>query len=86
MLCLSPARTASFPTGLDRCREQGTLETIRDDLTAQTHDPAEEQQGWLLPINDLRSEGNSRAGLIPGLTLSCDVRLVDWTSRLLRDG
>jgi hypothetical protein len=76
----------SFRARLDHCREQGTTETVRDDLSTLTHDAAQEQDRWLLPINDLCGEGTTRAGLMPGLTLSCDVRLIDWTSRQLREG
>jgi hypothetical protein len=76
----------SFRARLDHCRDQGAIDSVRDDLSNLTHDPAQEQNGWLLPINDLRGEGTTRAGLMRGLTLSCDVRLVDWTSRPLREG
>jgi hypothetical protein len=41
---------------------------------------------WLMPIDDHRPRGEGRVGLITGCTLSCYLRLVDATSRLLRDG
>ncbi|MDR3633534.1 MAG: hypothetical protein P4L84_06840, partial [Isosphaeraceae bacterium] len=76
----------SLRTRLDQCRGEGTLETLRDDLSTVTRDAAQELGGWLLPIEDRRAEGNLRGGVMPGLTLSCYLRLVDWTSRLLRAG
>jgi hypothetical protein len=76
----------SFHARIEECRENGTLETVRDDLSTQTREPAQEAGGWLLPVDDRRDQGSARAGLLPGLTLSCYCRLVDWTSRLLREG
>jgi hypothetical protein len=76
----------SLRTRLDQCRAEGTLEGLRDELSTQTRDPAQEAGGWLLPIDDHRAEGSTRAGLVCGLTLSCYLRLVDWASRLVRAG
>ncbi len=41
---------------------------------------------WLLPIDDHRQRGEGRVGLIARCTPSCYLRLVDATSRVLRDG
>jgi hypothetical protein len=41
---------------------------------------------WLLPVDDDRAHGGERPGLYDGLTLSCYVRLVDATSRMVRAG
>jgi hypothetical protein len=32
------------------------------------------------------NSGGARTGLMPGLTFSCYCRLIDWTSRLAREG
>ena len=37
-------------------------------------------------MEDLGAKGGSRGGMVEGCTLSCYLRLVDWTSRLVRDG
>ena len=39
-----------------------------------------------MPVNDDRSYGGDRAGLHEGLTLSCYLRLVDASSRMIRAG
>ena len=71
---------------VEHCRANGTLDTLRDDLSTQTHNPEQEKDLWLIPVDDRRDFGDARPGLIPGLTLSCYLRLVDWTSRLIREG
>lgn len=76
----------SFRARLDHCRDQGALDTLRDALSAQTRDPAQEAGLWLLPVDDLRPAEGARAGLLAGFTLSSYCRLVDWTSRMLREG
>ncbi len=76
----------SLHARIEHCRANGTLESIRDDLSTLTHDASQEQGLWLLPVDDLRNEGSLRAGLVEGCTLSYYLRLVDWTSRLVREG
>ena len=76
----------SLHARIEHCRINGTLDSIRDDLSTLTRDPPQERGLWLLPLDDLRDEGSSQAGLMAGCTLSCYLRLVDWTSRLVRDG
>ena len=39
-----------------------------------------------MPIEDCRERGSERPGLLGGFTLSCYLRLLDWTSRLVRTG
>jgi len=85
----SPEESAhtSLRARLDHCRQTGILETVRDELSTQTHDPAQEAGLWLLPVADERAHGGSdRPGLVAGCTLSVYLRLVDWTSRLVREG
>lgn len=74
----------SLHARIEQCRAEGTVDALRDELSTQTRNPAQEAGGWLLPIDDHRAEGGARAGLVSGLTLSSYLRLVDWTSRLLR--
>jgi len=50
------------------------------------NEPAEETGGWLLPVEDRRPTAGARPGLMPGLTFSCYCRLIDWASRVVRDG
>jgi hypothetical protein len=76
----------SLHARIEHCRANGTLETIRDDLSTSTRNPWQERGLWLIPLDDLRDEGSSRAGLMAGCTLSYYLRLVDWTSRLVREG
>jgi len=76
----------SLHARLDHCRTNGTAGTLRDELSTQTRDPAQEAGLWLMPIDDHRPRGEGRVGLIAGCTLSCYLRLVDATSRVLRDG
>jgi hypothetical protein len=76
----------SFRARLDHCRNAGLVNSLRDDLSTQTEAPAQETAGWLLPTDDRRPEDGARPGLMPGLTLSCYCRLIDWTSRLAREG
>src|SRR5262249_44207729 len=44
----------SFRKRIDHCRDQGAVDTLRDALSTQTHDPAQEAGIWLLPIDDRR--------------------------------
>jgi hypothetical protein len=48
--------------------------------------PAQEAGLWLLPVDDNRSHGGARPGLHEGLTLSCYIRLVDESGRMIRAG
>ena len=76
----------SLRARLDHASDNGTLETVRDDLSTQTRNPQQDETLWLLPTDDRRDHGSDRAGLVEGCTLSCYLRLIDWTSRLIRAG
>jgi REP element-mobilizing transposase RayT len=76
----------SLRTRVAHCRANGTAGTLRDDLSTLTRYPAQEAGLWLLPVDDDRSQGASRPGLHEGLTLSCYLRLVDASSRMIRAG
>ena len=41
---------------------------------------------WLCPLNDERGSGSWRPGLLEGLSLGSYLQMVDWTSRLVREG
>ena len=41
---------------------------------------------WLIPIEDRRKQGALREGMREGFTLGQYLMLVDYTSRLVRDG
>jgi REP element-mobilizing transposase RayT len=76
----------SFHTRIEHARAEGSLPALRDDLSTLTRNPEQERRLWLLPTDDARDRGEARAGLAAGCTLSCYVRLIDWTSRLIRAG
>jgi hypothetical protein len=76
----------SLRTRLDHCEASGTAQTLRDDLSTLTRDTSQERGLWLLPVDDDRAHGGNRPGLYEGLTLSCYLRLVDATSRMIRHG
>ncbi len=76
----------SLRTRLDHCQANGSVETLRDELSTLTRNPSQESGLWLMPVDDDRPHGGNRAGLIAGCTLSCYLRLIDATSRMIRDG
>ena len=76
----------SLRTRISHCQTNGTAETLRDDLSTLTRNPAQEAGLWLLPVDDDRSHGSDRPGLYEGFTLSCYLRLVDASSRMIRAG
>jgi hypothetical protein len=84
----TPEETAhtSLRARLSHCEDCGTVESLRDDRSALTRDPAQEAGLWLLPIDDHRSHGGTRPGLHEGLTLSCYLRMVDASGRMIRAG
>jgi hypothetical protein len=76
----------SLKARLTHCQGNGTAESLRDDLSTLTRDPAQEAGLWLLPVDDDRSQGGTRPGLHDGLTLSCYFRLVAASGRMVRAG
>ena len=76
----------SLQTRISHCQANGTAETLRDDLSTLTRNPAQEAGLWLLPVDDDRSHSGGRPGLHEGFTLSCYLRLVDASSRMIRAG
>jgi hypothetical protein len=87
-LAPTPEQSAhtSLRSRIDHCQANGSVATLRDDLSVFTRDPAQEAGLWLLPVDDDRSRGGERPGLHEGFTLSCYLRLVDASSRMIRGG
>lgn len=76
----------SLRTRISHCQQNGSVATLRDDLSVFTRDHTQEAGLWLLPVDDDRSHGGERPGLHEGFTLSCYLRLVDASSRMIRAG
>ena len=45
-----------------------------------------EESRWLCPLEDLRSKGSVREGMLPGFSLGSYLLLLDYSSRLVRQG
>lgn len=75
---------------VEHCRQQGGLRALRgarlglSEASPQT--TGMEDDLWLCPIEDQRDRGAKRAGLLAGFSLAHYLQLVDWTSRLVRQG
>jgi REP element-mobilizing transposase RayT len=67
-------------------RDHGALAELLADRTQAECTGALEQSHWLCPMNDQRRHGSLRAGLVEGFSLRSYLLLVDWTSRLYREG
>jgi len=72
----------------DDCREQGTLEQVIDQPKDRTKhiETQEDESFWLVPLQDCRELDSERAGISPGINLAGYLRLLDWSSRLIRRG
>jgi hypothetical protein len=90
-ICRTPEESphTSIRARVEHCRKHGALVN----LVAEPFDMASadrvanvEQSHWLCPIEDRDGRGLERRGLLPGFSLRSYLLLVDWTSRLYRDG
>jgi hypothetical protein len=45
-----------------------------------------EESLWLCPVEDRRELGSTREGMIPGFSLGCYIKLLDYSGRLFREG
>ena len=45
-----------------------------------------EESHWLCPLEDLRRQGSTREGMLEGMSLGSYLLLVDYTSRIVRNG
>jgi REP element-mobilizing transposase RayT len=80
----------SVHSRVEHCRQQGRLDDLqaaRDGSVAAAQ-AAEglDANHWLCPLGDDRGRGAVRVGVLEGLSLGTYLQLVDWTSRLVREG
>ncbi len=75
---------------VDHCRKAGRLQDLqaaRGGSVAAAIAAADlDADHWLCPMNDERGRGAARVGLMEGMSLGSYLQLVDWTSRLVRNG
>ena len=80
----------SVHSRVEHCREQGRLDDLqaaRDGSVAAVEAARGlDADHWLCPLGDERGRGAVRVGVLEGLSLGSYLQLVDWTSRLVRDG
>ena len=81
----------SIKQRVDHARTTGALDILQAAAKAQSVAAARieadlEQSHWLCPLQDRRSVGLAREGMLPGLSLSGYLALVDWTARVRRKG
>lgn len=80
----------SIKQRVSHARDVGAIESVRNSAGKSVAGTAIEgdfeQSHWLCPIQDRRSLGAEREGMLPGLSLSSYLELVDWTARLWRAG
>ena len=77
----------SVKARVDHCREQGTLAAVVDQPADRTRSEQslEDECFWLVPIEDRREFGGTRAGISASMNLASYLRLLDWSSRLCRN-
>jgi REP element-mobilizing transposase RayT len=80
----------SVKVRVDHCRENGRIDDLqaaRIGAVAGVQAAAGiEDHLWLCPIEDARGRGGKRTGLLDGFSLGSYLQLVDFTSRLVRNG
>ncbi|MFV2073835.1 MAG: transposase [Thermoanaerobaculales bacterium] len=87
----------SIKARIETCRQHGQMPTLQQALaeTAQGRALAPyaarqlERQGWLVPFAEGADEGETtpeRLGMLSGFSLAQYLHLIDWTSRLAREG
>ena len=78
----------SIKQRVDHVRKAGALTTLRIAGAAKSIAAAAdlEQIHWLCPLQDRRSQGAPREGMLAGFSLPGYLELVDWTARLCRTG
>ena len=81
----------SIRARIEHCRQQGRLNDLwaaRESSVAGVQATRGlEDSLWLCPIEDRRhQEADSRRGVLDGFSLGSYLQLVDWTSRLIRQG
>lgn len=80
----------SVKARVEHCREKGRLSDLqaaRDGSVPGAKAARGLETGlWLCPVEDGRARGLKRAGLLSDFSLGSYLQLVDYTSRLLREG
>ena len=93
----APSSGLSASVGSATCRrcessspeagEKGQQECDEGRLKAcPTGTAGEDEEFWLVPIEDRRASGGTRIEISPRMDLAAYLRLLDWSSRLLRPG
>jgi len=80
----------SFRERVKHAKKQGKLSklkaAVRDSVAGSRAAGKLEESLWLCPVEDLRAKGSPREGMIEGFSLGSYLLLVDYTSRLVREG
>jgi len=81
-----PVRRNSIQARIEYCTAQGKLDVLRGISPASSRVNLEKGH-WLLPIEDRRNaSGKGAPGMLPEISLPEYVKLVEWTSHLIRPG
>ena len=84
------SRHTSVHQRVEHAAAQGKLKELKaaasGSVTGSRAAGAVEEDLWLCPIEDRRREGSQREGLLEGFSLGSYLLLVDYTSRLCRQG
>jgi len=81
----------SLKQRVEHARKAGAIETIQwaaaaASVAGSLIEGNIEQSHWLCPMQDRRSCGVPREGMLAGFSLAGYLELVDWTARLYRNG
>ena len=81
----------SIKQRVNHVRTRGDLDTLQAAAATTSVAAAQieadlEQSHWLCPLQDRTTNGAAREGMMPGLSLSSYLVIVDWTARLCRTG
>ncbi len=80
----------SIKARVDNVRKQGKLQSLRESragsIAGSKANRGLEDRLWLVPIEDRRRLDSNREGMLETFTLGNYLALIDYTSRLLREG
>ena len=85
--CAVPEKSehTSVKSRVEHVKSKGRLEAVTSDspyVGSRDH----EHDHWLCPIENRSRRGAKRIGMLEGLSLTGYLKLLDWSSRLLRSG
>ncbi len=85
--CAVPEKSdhTSVKSRVEHVKSKGRLQAVTNDspyVGSRDH----EHDHWLCPIEDRSRRGAKRVGMLDGLSLTGYLKLLDWSSRLLRSG